>query len=490
MCTQRRGLRGARGTAGGRRVAAGRGRRRRRGRPGQHLWLRRVREEGLDRHTARGGRAQEWPAGPVPWWPWVAWPALRRPTRAGPAGGRRGARFRRLRRHFGAPRSASSPGTATSPTRPSTVVGCCRSSPTRRLAVGGRPMHVPGHAKPADLPEGVAPAVGAAHAAPPPRRQPGGAAQARLRLRPPLRVLRHPSFRGSFLSRPPADVLGEARWLAESGVREIVLVSENSTSYGKDLGDLRLLEGLLPHWPPPGHRPSPGQLSSARRDAPFPHRGADRHIGRGRRISICPFSTPAVRCCAACAVSGTLSAFSSCFRLIRDPLRPGGGQVQRDRRLPGGDRGRRRRARALPGGRSTRCGRHLRLFRRGRHRGPDPAGQVAGPRRPGPRRYASPPWPRSSPPSVPRSVSGRWCRCWSSPSGPTARSWVGPPTRRRRSTASLPSDPPRRTGCGAEVIDRALDRRCGRRGHHRGPGHRQFGRRPPRRAVHADRGPG
>ena len=55
-----------------------------------------------------------------------------------------------------------------------------------------------------------------------------------------------PSFRGAFLSRPPADVLSEARWLAEQGVRELVLVSENSTSYGKDLGDLRLLEALLP----------------------------------------------------------------------------------------------------------------------------------------------------------------------------------------------------------------------------------------------------
>ncbi len=55
-----------------------------------------------------------------------------------------------------------------------------------------------------------------------------------------------PSFRGSFVSRPPADVLAEARWLAEHGVRELVLVSENSTSYGKDLGDLRLLETLLP----------------------------------------------------------------------------------------------------------------------------------------------------------------------------------------------------------------------------------------------------
>jgi len=55
-----------------------------------------------------------------------------------------------------------------------------------------------------------------------------------------------PSFRGSFVSRPPADVLEEAHWLAGEGVRELVLVSENSTSYGKDLGDLRALERLLP----------------------------------------------------------------------------------------------------------------------------------------------------------------------------------------------------------------------------------------------------
>ena len=55
-----------------------------------------------------------------------------------------------------------------------------------------------------------------------------------------------PSFRGSFVSRRPTDVVQEARWLADQGVGEVFLVSENSTSYGKDLGDLRLLETLLP----------------------------------------------------------------------------------------------------------------------------------------------------------------------------------------------------------------------------------------------------
>jgi ribosomal protein S12 methylthiotransferase RimO len=55
-----------------------------------------------------------------------------------------------------------------------------------------------------------------------------------------------PTFRGAFVSRPADELLAEAEWLAGQGVRELVLVSENSTSYGKDLGEPRLLEKLLP----------------------------------------------------------------------------------------------------------------------------------------------------------------------------------------------------------------------------------------------------
>ena len=55
-----------------------------------------------------------------------------------------------------------------------------------------------------------------------------------------------PMFRGSFMSRQPADVMADAGWLASQGVKEVFLVSENTTSYGKDLGDVRLLETLLP----------------------------------------------------------------------------------------------------------------------------------------------------------------------------------------------------------------------------------------------------
>ena len=55
-----------------------------------------------------------------------------------------------------------------------------------------------------------------------------------------------PRFRGAFVSRHPLEVIEEAKWLADNGVSELFLVSENTTSYGKDLGDLRAMEKLLP----------------------------------------------------------------------------------------------------------------------------------------------------------------------------------------------------------------------------------------------------
>ncbi|MEU6866958.1 30S ribosomal protein S12 methylthiotransferase RimO [Streptomyces sp. NPDC046876] len=111
---------------------------------------------------------------------------------------------------------------------------------------------LPGHAQepapaPADLPDGLAPASG-----------PRAPLRRRLDTSPVASVklasgcdrrcsfCAIPSFRGSFISRRPSDVLGETRWLAEQGVKEVMLVSENNTSYGKDLGDIRLLETLLP----------------------------------------------------------------------------------------------------------------------------------------------------------------------------------------------------------------------------------------------------
>ncbi|UKY53034.1 30S ribosomal protein S12 methylthiotransferase RimO [Streptomyces inhibens] len=109
---------------------------------------------------------------------------------------------------------------------------------------------LPGHAQdtaPEDLPEGVAPASGPRA---PLRRRLGSSPVASVKLASGCdrrcSFCAIPSFRGSFISRRPSDVLGETRWLAEQGVKEIMLVSENNTSYGKDLGDIRLLETLLP----------------------------------------------------------------------------------------------------------------------------------------------------------------------------------------------------------------------------------------------------
>jgi ribosomal protein S12 methylthiotransferase len=58
-----------------------------------------------------------------------------------------------------------------------------------------------------------------------------------------------PAIRGPLQSRPRGDVVGEARQLAADGVRELVLVSQDTTGYGADRDDagglVALLEDLL-----------------------------------------------------------------------------------------------------------------------------------------------------------------------------------------------------------------------------------------------------
>ncbi len=133
------------------------------------------------------------------------------------------------------------------------------------LAPSARPgqaeTHQPGHGTPApapavltaprgteiaDLPAGVAPASGPRVL----RRRLGGGVVAPLKIASGCdrrcTFCAIPAFRGAFVSRRPEDLVAEAGWLAGHGARELFLVSENSTSYGKDLGDLRLLETLLP----------------------------------------------------------------------------------------------------------------------------------------------------------------------------------------------------------------------------------------------------
>ncbi|MCG5211817.1 30S ribosomal protein S12 methylthiotransferase RimO [Streptosporangium sp. KLBMP 9127] len=114
-------------------------------------------------------------------------------------------------------------------------------SPVERAAAPK--ANIPGHG---DLPDGVAPASGPR----PLRRRLDSGPVASIKLASGCdrrcTFCAIPAFRGAYVSRDPAELVGEAAWLVEQGVREIVLVSENSTSYGKDLGDLRALEKLLP----------------------------------------------------------------------------------------------------------------------------------------------------------------------------------------------------------------------------------------------------
>ncbi|GIH98672.1 ribosomal protein S12 methylthiotransferase RimO [Planobispora takensis] len=114
-------------------------------------------------------------------------------------------------------------------------------SPVERAAAPK--ASIPGHG---ELPEGLAPASGPR----PLRKRLGDGPVASLKLASGCdrrcTFCAIPAFRGAYVSRGPEELLAEAAWLATQGVRELVLVSENSTSYGKDLGDLRALEKLLP----------------------------------------------------------------------------------------------------------------------------------------------------------------------------------------------------------------------------------------------------
>ncbi len=54
-----------------------------------------------------------------------------------------------------------------------------------------------------------------------------------------------PSFRGAFRSRRADDIVAEVEALARCGVREINLIAQDSSHFGRDLGDSAGLAGLL-----------------------------------------------------------------------------------------------------------------------------------------------------------------------------------------------------------------------------------------------------
>ena len=54
-----------------------------------------------------------------------------------------------------------------------------------------------------------------------------------------------PSMRGSFRSRRFGSIIEEARMLAKQGVKEIVLIAQDSSRYGEDLGEVDALAALI-----------------------------------------------------------------------------------------------------------------------------------------------------------------------------------------------------------------------------------------------------
>ena len=54
-----------------------------------------------------------------------------------------------------------------------------------------------------------------------------------------------PSMRGSFRSRRFGSIIEEARNLAEQGVKEVVLIAQDSSRYGEDLGEVDALAALI-----------------------------------------------------------------------------------------------------------------------------------------------------------------------------------------------------------------------------------------------------
>ena len=162
-----------------------------------------------------------------------------------------------------------------------------------------------------------------------------------------------------------------------------------------------------------GHRPRPGRLPAA-------GRAAARACSRSSRApsGIAPYFDLSFQHSSPTLLRrmrrfGGTDDFLALIERAR-ALAPGAGLPhQRHPRLPGGDRGRRRRARALPHRGPPGRRRGLRLLRRGGHRG-DRALPASSTRpRSTPASAGSPTSSRSSPPSAPRTGSASGSRCCS-----------------------------------------------------------------------------
>ena len=136
---------------------------------------------------------------------------------------RRGARSKRTRDRHRLPRRA----TRAHPRAPSAA---CSRSPARSAyeeVVRAVHEHLPPAARAVLRP---AAAAGRAADAAPLR-----VSQDRGRLQQPLQLLHHPAMRGRLASRRIDEVLREAERLVRAGVKELLVISQDTSAYGADL---------------------------------------------------------------------------------------------------------------------------------------------------------------------------------------------------------------------------------------------------------------
>ncbi len=162
--------------------------------------------------------------------------------------------LRLLRRHRRPPRRRRGRPRRSRRTPRATAARCCRSRPC--TARPRRPRSpCPGHAW---LPTQARCASGSTT-------RPLAYLKIASGLRPALHVLRDPVLPRLVRLAPAGRRARRGAVAGRQGARELVLVSENSTSYGKDLGDLRALETLLPQLGRGRrHRADPGVATCSR----------------------------------------------------------------------------------------------------------------------------------------------------------------------------------------------------------------------------------
>ena len=220
--------------------------------------------------------------------------------------------------------------------------------------------HLPGRARrraqvPHPRPRGPArrgrPRQRPARAAQAARREPGGPAQARLRLRPALHVLRDPGLPRRLRLPRPDDLLAEAAGWPTTASASSSWSARTPPPTARTWATCGAGEAAARAGRRRGHRAGAGQLPAARRAAAGPDRGDRAPPRASPPTSTCPSSTPAAPCCAGCGASATPSASSTCWTPIREHAPGGGRALQLHRRLPRRDRGGLRRAGRLPGAR-------------------------------------------------------------------------------------------------------------------------------------------